>query len=276
MTFGRILMTGAAGRLGQVVRKGLSGRSAALVLTDRTEISDLGPGESFAACELSDSQAVANLCRDIDAIIHLGGSAQERSWVDLLSANIQGTINVYEGARLAGVPRIFLASSNHVTGMAPARDRLDGETAPAPDSRYGATKAFGETLAALYAYKHSIRSLCVRIGSVRSQPTNWRDLSTWLSHGDLVKLVELALTGDFLVETIYGVSANTRSWWNNEKAYALGYRPTDNAETWAAAIEHVIDPNPMHRVFQGGDRVSDELSGDRAYVLGHLAGGENS
>lgn len=271
MEFGRIVVTGSAGRIAQAVRKGLAGRCDALVLTDRTLITDLGPREEFIQAELSDGPALAQIARGAQAILHLGGSAQERDWPLLLRSNIEGTINVYEAARLGEVARVFLASSNHVTGMLPVGARPDGNAPPAPDSRYAATKIFAEGLASLYALKHSVRSLCVRIGSFKVRPTSRRDLATWLSHGDLVRLVDLGLTGDFLVETVYGVSANTRSWWSNERAHALGYRPQDNAEEFAAEVESVLAPHPLHRILQGGDRVSDELSGDQSYVRAMLA-----
>jgi len=64
-----------------------------------------------------------------------------------------------------------------------------------------------------------------------------RNLSTWLSHDDCVRMVEAALTATapgFAV--LYGVSRNTRAWWDLEPGRALGYEPQDDAEDFLGSI----------------------------------------
>jgi uronate dehydrogenase len=62
-------------------------------------------------------------------------------------------------------------------------------------------------------------------------------LSTWISPRDMVELVRCALEAENVhFETVYGVSANTRSWWHDSAAERLGYRPADDAERFAAEI----------------------------------------
>jgi uronate dehydrogenase len=202
----------------------------------------------------------------MDAVIHLGGIANEAGWPDLLQANIAGVINIYEGARRAGVERVIFASSNHATGMYPIHRTLSHETSPRPDSRYGLTKAFGEDVAALYAYKHGIRSLCLRIGSCQPKPDNRRALSTWQSYADFVRLVQVGLSADYVHEIVYGVSRNARSWWDNSAAYRLGYDPQDDAEVYAAEIESVPLATELANAYQGGNFVPEEFSSRKEWL----------
>ena len=127
----------------------------------------------------------------------------------------------------------------------------------------GVTKAFGEDMAALYAYKHGIRSFCLRIGSCLPRPDNRRALSTWLSHGDFVRLIQVGLIADYVHEIVYGVSGNKRSWYDNSNATRLGYRPLDNSEKYAEKIlakeEDISDPRvALAEIYQGGMFVAVE------------------
>src|SRR3546814_10056226 len=97
-------------------------------------------GEEVISCDLSDPQAVMDLVRGSDAIVHLGGVSVERPFEEILPANIQGTYNIYEAARVHGVRRIVFASSNHVTGFYRQGEVLDAGTPPRPDGYYGISK----------------------------------------------------------------------------------------------------------------------------------------
>lgn len=266
MTPNRILLTGAAGRLGSLLRQAFAGQFQLLRLSDVAPLGEAGEGEEVIACDLTDAAAVQSLCEEMDAIIHLGGIPYETGWPELLQSNIVGTINLYEGARRAGVDRVIFASSNHATGMHPNDRILSGESPPRPDSRYGLTKAIGEDVAALYAYKHGIRSLSLRIGSCLPKPDNKRALSTWLSHGDFVRLVQVGLNADYIHEIVYGVSRNTRSWWDNSAAYRLGYKPQDDAEVYAAEVGTIELGTELARNYQGGNFVPDEFSGRKEWL----------
>jgi len=267
MTAKRILLTGAAGRLGGLLRRSFAGQFDLLRLSDISPLAAAGESEEIVACDLADPAAVEALCAGTDAIIHLGGIPYETAWPDMLRSNIVGTINLYEGARRAGVERIIFASSNHATGMYPNDRTLSGESPPRPDSRYGLSKAIGEDVAALYAYKHGIRSFCLRIGSCLPRPDNRRALSTWLSQGDFVRLVQVGLTADYIHEIVYGVSRNTRSWWDNTAAYRLGYEPQDDSEIYAADVEEIELETELARSHQGGNFVADEFSGRKEWLV---------
>jgi uronate dehydrogenase len=271
----RVLLTGAAGQLGRVLREGLPAQLAAAHpgtawhwrLSDRTEMAPLSAAEQaagteLAPCDLADAPAVTALLHGIDAVVHMGGFSVEGPWPTLASANLLGPIHLYEAARAAGTQRIVFASSNHAIGLYRRDERIDHRASPRPDSRYGLTKAFGEDLAWLYAHKHRVRSLCLRIGSCVEKPRNARMLSTWLSHGDLLRLVSVGLVADYRFEIVYGVSANRRSWWDNRRAFELGYRPQDDAEVYAAELQQKLSDSAIAEAFQGGHFAADEFESD--------------
>jgi uronate dehydrogenase len=266
MTVSRILITGAAGALGRQMRTRLAGKYALVRLSDIVEMAPAGPGEETVVADLADAAAVAKICEGIDGIVHLGGKAVDGSWDEVVGPNILGMINLYEGARKAGVDRIIFASSNHAIGFHRRTERLDHNSPARPDGRYGLSKAFGEDIASLFANKYGLKTLSVRIGSCFPKPTNARMLSTWLSYADLARLIEAGLTADYLNEIVYGVSRNTRSWWDNSNAYRLGYDPQDNAEDYAAEVADIVTDDPVEEAFQGGGYTSPEFVGDPSRV----------
>ncbi len=266
MTIRSLLVTGAAGGIGRTLRTSLKGRYPLIRWSDVVAMAPAGPGEECVTADLSDAGAMIDLCAGMDAILHLGGQSTEAAWPVVQAANIQGLINLYEAARLAGTKRVLFASSNHAVGLW-RRSNLIDHTAPArPDGRYGLSKAFGEDLSQLYAYKHGIAGFCMRIGSCFEKPANQRMLSTWLSFADFTRLAIVGLEADYTYEIVYGVSRNTRSWWDNANAYRLGYDPQDNAEVFAADVEHIIGAVPMDEDFQGGGFVSPDFTGDPARI----------
>ena len=102
---------------------------------------------------------------------------------------------------------------------------------------YGVAKVAAEALLSLYADRYGIDAVATRIGSFLPQPETVRNLSTWLSHDDAVRMVEAALTTpDPGFAVLYGVSANTRGWWDLGPGKALGYDPQDDAEDFADRV----------------------------------------
>lgn len=260
--FDRILLTGAAGQLGRMLRKPLAAYGHTLRLSDITPAEgELAAGEEWRCCDLADPAAVADLLAGVDAVVHLGGHASEASWETIAPSNICGTYNLWEGARRAGTQRIVYASSNHITGFH-RRDTVVDTCSPVrPDSLYAVSKVFGEGLARLYADKHGLTAFCIRIGSCFPEPVNRRMLSTWLSYRDLAQLVGIGLTADYHFEIVYGVSANDRRWWDNRNAARLGYAPQDNAETWRERVENIVADNDIDTAFQGGDYPAMDFTG---------------
>src|SRR5437763_1429394 len=125
MAIQRLLLTGAAGNLGRVLRRRLRGRFALLRVSDIGEMAPAEAGEEVVRCDLSDPAATRHLCAGIDAILHFGAQSTEAPWPTILGANIAGSINLWEAARLTGVERILFASSNHVVGLYRRTERFD-------------------------------------------------------------------------------------------------------------------------------------------------------
>ena len=262
----RVLITGASGGIGRRLRKLLAGRYGTIRLSDRIVPNDLGPNEAFVTAELTDLAALETAATGMDGIVHLGGMAVENDWPTILESNIIGTYNLFEAARRQGVKRVIFASSNHAIGYYRRSRRIDNQVQPRPDSRYGVSKVFGEALGALYADKHGLRVLCIRIGNVDDRPVDKRRLSIWVHPEDLAALVRIGLEHPTLhYEIVYGASANERSWWDNGAAERLGYRPRHRAEDHLAAAmaaQATLPPDPVGDLFQGGSFAAAEFSGD--------------
>jgi uronate dehydrogenase len=234
---GRVVLTGAAGRIGSVVRAGLREGASRLVLVDRLELSPRDLVERVHRLDLGDLEAVTAAMADADAVVHLGGVPDEAPMRDLLEGNVLGTYHVLEAARRQRVRRVVLASSNRVTGFYPTAQRVGPDMPPRPDTLYGASKVAVEALGRLYADKFGLQVVCLRIGSFESEPSEPRHLSTWLSHRDCLGFVRAALTSSGVhYEAVYAVSANTRGFWDTTAGERLGYSPVDDAEDYADRV----------------------------------------
>lgn len=253
---GRLLLTGAAGGLGRVLRPRLAARCTTLRVSD---IADLGPAaarEEVVPARLEDKAAVMSLLAGCDAVVHLGGVSTEHAFEEVLPANIVGAYHVYEAARVHGVRRVVFASSNHVTGFYRQDEVITPAHPKRPDGYYGLSKAFGEDLARFYFDRYGLESVCLRIGSSFPEPKDRRMLATWLSYDDLERLVVASLAAPVVGFTVvYGMSDNLTTWWDNTSARHLGWRPQDSSETFRAAAEARqprIDLADPAAVFQGG------------------------
>jgi len=240
---GPVLVTGAAGRIGTVLRGGLPERGWAVRCLDVVPIVETRPGEEHVVADVADLAAMVDATEGAAAVVHLAGVAGESTWPAISRANIDGTYCALEAARRAGVPRVVLASSNHATGFTPrpgAGLLREEDAPPRPDTYYGVAKVTMEALGSLYADRYGMDVVCLRIGSQLPEPTNTRHLSTWLSPADTVSLVDAALRAPapgFAV--VWGVSDNTRNWWDLSAARALGYESADDAEVYAEALIEV-------------------------------------
>ena len=191
-----------------------------------------------------------------DAVVHLAAIAAETDFSTAVDSHIVLTHRVLEAAVTHQVRRVVYASSNHAVGFTPRTPMLTVDTRARPDSFYGFGKAACEALCSLYHDRHGLEVACLRIGSFRDRPTTRRHLSTWLSPGDTVRLVDACLRApDLGFAVVYGISRNTRAWWDLDSARALGYAPGDDAEDWATEIESTppSDDDALDGRFVGGD-----------------------
>lgn len=233
----KIVLTGAAGRLGSYLREPLSRMADELVSSDLADdIGNLYPGETYQWADLSNYDEIFSLLEGADMVVHFGAIGDEAPFDDILQANIIGAYNVWEAAYQQGLKRVVYASSIHAVGMHNKTDFIGTDAPHRPDTFYGLAKCFAEDLGSLYWDKRGLESVCMRILSC-AQVTNARALGTWLSYDDLIQLVERSVdtpvTG---AAVVYGVSNNDRVPVDNAKASFLGYRPKDNAEQFASKI----------------------------------------
>ncbi len=226
-----ILITGAAGTIGRRVAP-LLAADHDLVLVDRMLPADVSawPGRWVQAA-IADRDALAEAMSGVDLVVHLAAIATEAPWQDLLAVNVDGTRSVLDSARACGVRRVLLASSIHAAGY------LTGEGAAVdavrPDSYYGVTKVAIEALGALYAERHAMSIVSARICTFGDTPSPGRTLATWLSPGDMARLVSAAAASDEAGHRIvWAVSDNAAGWFDLAAGHEIGFHPVDDADAW--------------------------------------------
>lgn len=252
----RLLITGAAGGLGSVIRHQLSSVAENLRLSDISEIEKANDNEEIVICDLADEAAVADLVEGCDGILHLGGVSLEGPFENIMESNIKGVYNLYEAARKHGMPRIIFASSNHTVGFYPQSQKIDADAPTRPDSLYGVSKVFGEGMANMYHDKFGQETAIIRIGSCFPEPTNHRMLSTWMSYKDFSVLIARVFDVQVLgCPIIYGISNNNQTFWDNSSISYLGWKPEDNSEVFREKVDanaKFPDPDSFEAKVQGG------------------------
>ena len=259
----KIVLTGAAGRLGSYLREPLSAMADQLVSSDIVE--DIGntlKNEQYIRADLEKYDEIHELLAGADMVVHFGARGDEATFDEILGPNIVGAYNIWEAAFQHKLRRVVYASSIHAVGMYPKNEFIGTDVPHRPDTYYGLAKCFSEDLARMYWEKRGLESVCMRILSC-AQVTNARALGSWLSYDDLVHLVERSISTPVTgFAVVYGVSNNDRAPVDNANAQFLGYRPKDNAEQFAEEIlsqETEFDPLDPGQMCHGGPFASTEL-----------------
>ncbi len=259
----KLVLTGAAGRLGSYLREPLTKLCDELVSSDiAPDVGALYPGERYQRADLAAYDQIHALLDGAEMVVHFGAIGDEAPFEKILGPNIVGAYNVWEAAYRQGLRRVVYASSIHAVGMHRRQDRIGTDAPHRPDTYYGLAKCFAEDLASLYWDRRGLEAVCLRILSC-AQVSNVRALGTWLSYDDLIQLVTRAIdtpTTGFTVA--YGVSDNDRCPVDNANASYLGYRPKDNAEQFAAGIlaeAPTPDPTDPAQMHHGGPFAAVEL-----------------
>jgi uronate dehydrogenase len=268
----RVLVTGAAGAIGAVVCSGLADRGHEVTGLDRVPEPEGFTGRWFTA-DCADPDAVEAVFAALassgrpEGVVHLAGNPDEASLPEELESHVVTTAALLDAMVSHAVTRIVYASSNHAVGFTPRssleRDLLTVQARPRPDTCYGVAKVAAEALLSLYVDRHGIDAVAARIGSFLPQPESRRALSTWLSHDDAVRMTEACLTTpDPGFAVLYGVSANTRGWWDLEPGRALGYHPEDDAERYAEQLLAVpeTDKDRLDAAHAGGEFATDAFA----------------
>lgn len=239
----RILITGAAGGVATLLRPRFvrPGRTVRLLDIRQPEPPARPEFEEVVLGSITDLDAMVEACRDVAAVIHLGGQSLEAPLEEVLRLNVFGTQCVLEAAHRAGVHRVIIASSNHAAGFHERRDLppggLPADAPGRPDTYYGWSKVTAESAGSLYHDRYGMDVICVRIGSWFERPPGVRGLALWLSPDDGARLVEACLAVErpgFRV--VWGISRNTRRWCSLAEGEAIGYFPQDDAETFAEEL----------------------------------------
>ena len=259
----KIVLTGAAGRLGSYLREPMSKMADELVSTDIVDdIGTLYPGESYQQGDLASMDDMLRVLEGAEMVVHMGAYADEAPFEQLLGPNFIGAYNIWEAAFRQGLKRVIYGSSIHAVGMHPKNEFIGTDVRHRPDTFYGLAKCFAEDLGSMYWDKRGLESVHMRILSC-AKVNNARALGSWLSYDDLIQLtqrsIEAPVTG-FTV--VYGVSDNDRVPVDNAKASFLGYRPNDNAEQFATdvlAVEPAMDPQDPGHMCHGGPFAAVEL-----------------
>ena len=256
----KVLVTGAAGSIGRVVTLGLADRGHTVVGLDRLPQPDGHEGHWYTV-DCADPDAVWAVFDEgsLDAVVHLAGNPREESLPDCIASHVLTAAALLDAMVGHDVSRFVYASSIHAVGRAPHSDLLGIDERPRPDTFYGVAKVTAEALMSLYVDRYGLDAVACRIGSFLERPEATRNLSTWLSPDDCVRMVEAALTATapgFAV--LYGISNNTRAWWDLEPGRALGYEPRDDAEDFAGSIAAGPD-DEAHGAYAGGHFVAREL-----------------
>ena len=232
-----LLVTGANGGVAKLIRPLLADIAHKVRLSDISDVTDLAGHETFIKADLANYDQVKDMVTGVSAILHLGGISTEHGWDDILQANIIGVHNLYRAALNTDKPRIIFASSNHTVGAYPFSETLDANAMPRPDSYYGVSKVFGESVARMYFEKYGLESAIVRIGSCFEKPADPRMLYTWFSARDFVGLTETIVNvGELNCPIIYGRSDNSLNFWDNSLTADLGWQPKDTSDVFAAEV----------------------------------------
>jgi NAD+ dependent glucose-6-phosphate dehydrogenase len=228
----RVVVTGAAGRIGAVVRNELGCRW-------QIRATDLTPADRIEELDVTDFERCLVLFRGADAVLHLAADPDPNAeWSALSGPNVDGAYAVAAAARECGVRRLVLASSVQAVSAYPDALQRRVDDAPRPENLYGATKAWAEALGGWVAASSGTSVVALRIGYFSERPPEGdkatpRNLSAWLSHGDCARLIQAAVESEhdgFLV--VNGISANRYRFAElGEAERQIGYAPIDDA--WA-------------------------------------------
>lgn len=236
MTDRKILLTGAAGRIGSFLTRHLAKRYN-FVLTDVQPPADTH-GFPFSAADISDLEAMRALCRDIDTVVHMAADPRTTaSWDDLLAPNMIGVQNIFQAAHEASCRRVIYASSVNAVAGYPRDVQVHTSMPVRPLNLYGASKAWGEAVACFYADQRGLSSICLRFGWVLGRDSEHLRpdhplLDMVLTYEDLAKLVvgSIDAPDDLRFGIFHGVSNNR---WKrldiSDARAALGYEPEDDA-----------------------------------------------
>jgi nucleoside-diphosphate-sugar epimerase len=236
----KVLLTGAAGRVGTAFRQQVGDRYH-LRLVDRNTV-DLGnpDGHEVHSADLADLAVCQRVCQGMEVVVHLAGDPSTTAdfYGSLLDNNIKAVYNIFRAAKDQGCRRVIFASSIQVIEGYPLDTQARPEMPLKPLNLYAAAKGFGELLAHYFAYAEGLSSIAVRIGAFAGNPgmqrpdgIDGRNLSAFVSERDLSQLfVQCIETPDIPFAIVQAVSDNRFKRMDiSSTREIVGYRPQDDA-----------------------------------------------
>lgn len=167
----KILITGAAGFVGGVLTRYCHQAGHEVLGIGLNQPAEPVPGTAFEVCDVRDSAHLDRLLDDFrpDRIFHL--AAQSYPTVSLeqpaatMDANANGTINLFEGLRKAGIrPTVVVACSSAEYGpVAPENLPVREEHPLRPLHPYGVSKVAQDLLAYQYFVNYGLPAVRIRI-----------------------------------------------------------------------------------------------------------------
>ena len=229
----KILITGAAGHVGEILRTHWGDRYP-LRLGDIRPLDDCAGHEEYAALDITSYEQMLEACSGIDTVVHLAADPNPNAefYSSLLPRNITGTYNAFHAAHKAGCRRLVFASSGQAILGYNTRELTGWDVPVFPQNVYGATKCWGEALARVYSDQHQLSCICVRLGSPAfAQDGDWNaaDLYAQISPRDAAQLFACCVDVEELdFAIVHGISRHQRSWMDLEVSRRLvGYEPQD-------------------------------------------------
>lgn len=239
----KILLTGAAGRIGMAFRQHTEQRyHFRLVDRDVHKLADGGQHE-VVETNLADLEACQSVCQGMDAVVHLAGDPSTTAdfYGSLLDNNIKAVYNIMRAAKDQGCRRVVFASSIQVIEGYPLDVQARPEMPMKPMNLYAAAKGFAELMGHYFAYAEGLSCIGVRVGAFEHNPGNQnpenidgRTLSAFVSARDLSHLlVQCIETPDVSFAIVQAVSDNRFKRMDiSSTREIVGYQPQDDAFEW--------------------------------------------
>lgn len=171
----KYLVTGGAGFIGSNLVRFLLGKGQQVVVLDdfstgkRENLAEIAGRITLVEGDIRDRAAVDRAVAGCAAIFHEAAlGSVPRSVADPVTShdvNVNGTIQVLEAARAAGVRRVVFAASSSAYGDQKESPKHEGMV-PQPISPYAASKLTCEAYMQAYAAVYGMETLCLRYFNV--------------------------------------------------------------------------------------------------------------
>ncbi len=233
----RVLVTGAAGRIGSYVARHAPERyDLRLLVREGDDPEPIRPFGEVVAGDLGDLSRMKEVCQGMDTVLHLAGDPNPNAtWGSLLDTNIVGTYHTFVAARTAGCRRVVYASSIHAVSGYPRDVQVKTSEPVNPGDLYGVSKCFGEALGRYMAEQEGLSVIALRIGGFQPLEMARAEegialLDTFVSPRDLHQLIVRCIDAEGIrFAILHGLSDNRFKRLDISDARALvGYAPQDD------------------------------------------------